>query len=194
MSITEKNFLKRLDGLVTGDGFVREAIIPLSSVIATGASAPALASNVAVVTFDANDESISIPFQVPLDFDESQDKLAVVLTAQLTTGDMSVGSNIITLDFDEVWRARPGEAAVDELSSLVTSDAQSVDDEVIAQYSFEMSGLTLQVGDVLTIEIDAQETGTAEATIYGVAVRYRSTLVANNYAERADIAAEIDNA
>lgn len=191
--MNEQNFLKQIQGIVTGDGFVREVPIPLSSVIATGASATALSSNVAVIVFDADNESISVPFQVPLDYDESQDELCVVVTALLTTGDKSAETNTITLDFDQVMRARPGETATDDLSSSVTSDAQSVDDEAISQYAFDMSGLSLQVGDVLTVEIDAQEAGTAEATVYGVAVRYRSCLVAYNQDERETIADEIDN-
>jgi len=178
---------------VTGDGYVHEVPIPLSAVIATGASAPALSSNVAVVTFDADNESISVPFQVPLDYDESKDELTLVLTALLTTGDMSVGTNTITLDFDQVARMRPGETAEDDLTSDVTSDAQLIDDDAIAQYAFDMSGLSHKVVDVLTVEIDAQEEGTAVGTIYGVSMRYRTCLVAFNQAEREAITTEIDN-
>jgi len=194
MSFTEANFLMRVSGLVSGDGFVREVPVPLSAVISTGADAPALGANIAVVTFDADNESVSVPFQVPLDYDESKDELCVVLTALLTTGDMSALANIMVLDFDQVNRIRPGAAAVADLSALVTSDAQSVDDEAIAQYAFNMSGLSHKVGDVLTIEIDGTETGVAVATIYGVSVRYRSCLCAFNLVERSNIAEEIDNA
>ena len=191
----EANFLKSLSGLITGDGIIKEVPISLSDVIATTASDPALSSNVLEMTLAADNESLSVPFQIPLDYDESNDQLVLVLTAQLTTGDASAGSNIITLDFDQVNRIRPGDTAVEDLSSDVTSDAQSVDDVVIAQYAFDMSSLTHKVGDVLTIEIDAQETGTAVATIYGVSMRYRSDIVAfNPDTERENITAEIDNA
>ena len=187
------NFLKRISGIVTGDGYVHEVPIPLSSVITAGADATALASNVAIILFDADNESVNIPFQVPLDYDESKDELCLVLTALLTTGDKSAGTDIITLDFDAVNRIRPGETAVEDLASSVTSDAQSVDDVVIAEYAFDMSGLTHKVGDVLTIEIDAQKTGTAECTVYGAAMRYRSCLVPFNQTEREAITTEIDN-
>ena len=182
------NFLKRLAGLVVGDGFVREVPIPLSAVIATGASAPALSSNVVVVTFDADDESITIPFQVPLDYDRSKDELAVVVTAELTTGDAS--ANAVALDLDEVWRARPGGAAVDELTPV--SDSQNVA-VTVEQYVFDLSGLSLKPGDVLSIEVDAQETGTAVATVYGAAVRYRSSLVATESEFRSDIDLAVTN-
>lgn len=195
--MNEANLLKRLSGLITGDGFIREVPIPLTACVATGASAAALSSNMLVITFDADNESISVPFTVPLDYDESQDKLAVVLTALLTTGDKSAESNIVSLDLDQVFRARPGELkAVTplDMSALVTSDAQSVDDVDVEQYVFDLSGLGMKPGDALTIEIDAQETGTAVATVYGAAIRYRSDIVAYDENQRDDVTKAITNA
>lgn len=186
MSFSEGNFLNRVSGLVTGDGFLREKQIPLTACVATGASAAALSSNTIVITLDADNESITVPVTVPLDYDESKDALAVVLTALLTTGDMSAETNTIALDLDQVIRARLGESAVDDLSSSVTSDSQSVDDEAIADYVFDLSGLSLEVGDVLSVEIDAQETGTAVATVYAAKILYRSDLAAFNEGERSN--------
>ncbi len=177
-------FLHRLNRVITGHGFLREKQIPLTACVATGASDAALSSNMIVITFDADDESVTIPVTVPLDYDESNDAIAVVLTALLTTGDMSAGTNTITLDFDQVIRARAGESAVDDMSSDVTSDAQLVDDEAVADYLFDMSGLTLRAGDVISVEIDAQEAGTAVATIYAVKILYRSDLVAFDVDDR----------
>jgi len=160
-------FLKNIGRLITGDGFVREKHIPLASLINTSGTALALASNVAVIYLQDDDDSVTVQFQVPLDYDESMDELAVVLTALLTTGDLSVGTDYITLDFDQVKYMRAGEtAAVDETAN-VTSDAQDVDDDAIAQYVFNLSGLGLLAGDCLSIEIDATETGAGEAGIYG---------------------------
>lgn len=184
--MNEGNFLKQLDGLITGDGFLREKQIPLNACIATGASTAALSSNTILITLDDNDESITIPVVVPLDYDETNDALAVVLTALLTTGDASVGSNIITIDFDQVKRARPGESAVDDLTSSVTSDAQSIDDVAIADYVFDMSGLSLRAGDVLSVEIDAQETGTAVSVVYAAKILYRSDIVAFDSDDRSN--------
>jgi plastocyanin len=173
-------FLKQLGNLVTGSGYIREVPITLDS----GASAAALTTNMAYVQFDADDESISIPFQVPLDYDETLDELAVVVTAELITGDNS--TNAIAIDLDQVIRARPGAAAVDDMSSSVTSDSQGIA-VTVEQYTFDMSSLSLQVGDVLTIEIDAQETGTAVAYVYGVAIRYRSDIVAYNRGDEREV-------
>ena len=172
---------------------MREKQIPLVACISTGASAPALSSNVVVVTFDADDESITLPFQVPLDYDESVDELAVILTALLTTGDLSAATNYITLDLDQVKYVRPGGTAVVDLSSDVTGDDQDVDDVTIAQYTWDLSDLGLKPGDVLSIEIDAQETGTAVATIYGAAMRYRSDLAAYDWALREAVDTAITN-
>lgn len=189
--MNQGTFLQQLENLVTGKGFIKEVPIPLSAVIASGASAPALSSNMVVVVLTASTHSVSIPFQVPLDYDETADELCVVVTAELTTGDNS--SHAMALDLDKVIRARPGAAAVDDMSSSVTSDSQAVV-VTVEQYTFDMSDLELQVGDVLTIEIDGTETGTAEATIYSAVVRYRSDIVPyNRGAERSDITNKITN-
>ena len=184
--MNEANFLARLAWLVTGDGFLREKQIPLNGCIATGASAAALSSNTILITLDDDDESITVPVVVPLDYDETNDALAVVLTALLTTGDMSAETNTITIDLDQVKRARPGETAVDDLTTDVTSDAQSIDDDAIANYVFDLSGLSLQAGDVLSVEIDAQEGGTAIAVVYAAKILYRSDIVAYDSDERSN--------
>ncbi len=184
--MNEANFLKRVEGFVTGDGFLREKQIPMTACIVTGAGAVALSTNAIVLVFDADDESITIPVVVPLDYDESNDALAVVLTARLTTGDESAGSNTIDLDLDQVIRARPGASDVADLSSDVTSDSQGVDDLLIANYVFDLSGLSHQAGDALSVEIDAQETGTAAATVYAAKILYRSDLAAFDLDERSN--------
>lgn len=194
--MNEANFLKRLGALVTGEGFVREKDVPLPACIATGAAAAALSSNVVVITFDANNESITVPFKVPLDYDETLDELTVVLTALLTTGDGS--TNAISLDLDQVKLARPGQTAVTDKTSDVTSQPSNVVSADIAEYVFEVSGndvdkLGLKAGDCMSIEIDAQETGTGVATVYGVSVRYRSDLAAYDWDNRETVDVEITN-
>lgn len=185
--MNEGNFLKRLEGLITGDGFLREKQIPLTACVLTSAGAVALSSNAIVLLFDANNESITIPVVVPLDYDESNDALAIVLTARLTTGDESAGANTMDLDLDQVIRARPGAADVADLSSDVTSDSQGVDDLLIVEYVFDLSGLTHKAGDVLSVEIDGQETGTAVATIYAAKILYRSDIVAFDSDDRSNV-------
>ena len=193
--MNENNFLKQIQGIVTGDGFVREVSMPLTSLVATGASAAALSSNVLVVTFDADDESLTFPFKVPLDYDESVDELVVVLTCQLTTGDLSGETDYITLGIDQVNRLQPGENAVEDLTTeaaaLEDNDDQDVDDVAAAEYIFTLSGLGLKVGDCLSIEIDAQETGTAVVTVYGASIRYRSDLVSYLQANREAVDAAV---
>lgn len=189
--MNEGNLLKSMNALVTGEGFIREHPVPLSACVATGASAAALSSNVLVITFDADNESITIPFKVPLDYDSTKDELAVVLTALLTTGDES--TNAIAVDLDQVKYARPGEDAVTDISSDVTSDSQSIEAAAIKEYVWDLSGLGLKAGDVLSIELDAQEDGTAVATVYGASVKYRTDLVAYQPDYREAITDVVDN-
>ena len=148
----------------------------------------------AVIYLQDDNDSVTIQFQVPLDYDETLDELAVTLTALLTTGDLSAATNYITLDLDQVKYVRAGETAAVDESSNVTSDAQNVDDVTIAQYTWDLTGLDLKPGDCLSIEIDAQETGTAEAGIYGASVRYRSDLAAYDWDQRESVDTAITNA
>ena len=191
--MNQANFLAQLEGLITGDGFVREVPVPLSALINTSGTALALASNVAVLYLNDTNDSVTFQIQLPLDYDESKDELAVCLTALLTTGDMSAETPTITLDLDQVNNMRLGASAADDISADVTSDAQSVDDEAIAQYTWDLSGLSLKRGDCLSIEVDSTEVGTSEAAIYGASFRYRTDLVAFNTDERSDVAVKAAN-
>lgn len=185
--MNEANFLARLAWLVTGDGFLREKQVPLTACVITGAGAVALDGNAIVLKFDNDNESITVPVVVPLDYDETNDALALVLTARLTTGDESAGTNTMDLDLDQVIRARPGASDVADLSSDVTSDSQGVDDLLIADYVFDLSALSHRGGDALSVEIDGQETGTAVATIYAAKILYRSDIVAYDSDDRSNV-------
>jgi hypothetical protein len=196
----EGNLLKRIDGLVTGDGYVREVVIPLTATVATGASAAAIQNpNLVGVVFDADNESITIPFVIPLDYDATQDELAVAITADQATGDGTAGSNAISLNVDQVNMVRPGGTGGGAIVDITTeAQASAGADQVvtagIAQYVFDLSGLGLLPGDVVSIEIDAQEDGTASVLIWGATVRYRTCLAAYDEAQREDIARAITNA
>lgn len=189
--MNEGNMLKRMDELVTGEGFIREVPIPVSACL--NASGTAVANVSGVLTWYGQDDndSITIPFKVPLDYDQTKDELCVVLTAELTTGDGVAGSNAIALDIDVVGIARPGSSAKSVLgtetgTTAYTSDSQNVA-LTIEEYAFNLSGLGLKPGDVLSIEMDVQEDGTAEVSIYAVSVKYRSDIVAYDSALRSEI-------
>ena len=185
--MNEANFLANLNGLITGDGFLREKQIPLTSCIPETAGVAELATNCQMIELDTSNDSISVPVVVPLDYDESKDALAVVLTARLTTGDMSGAANIMLLDFDQVIRVRLGAADVADLSATVVSDAQSIDDEAIADYVFDLSGLSHEAGDAVSVGIDATETGTAVVRVYAAKILYRSDIVAFNSDDRSNV-------
>jgi len=184
----EVNLLQRITDLITGDGFIREIEVPLVSCIVAGGTAVASVSGAVAAKLQDDDDSILVPFQLPLDYSESQDELAIVVTAELTTGDND--TNAIALDLDVVYQTRPGEAAPAALT--VVSDSQGVV-VTVEQYTFDLSGLGLKPGDILSIEIDSQETGTAEACIYGIAMRYRSSLASDDQNFRSEIDKVVTN-
>ena len=190
MLLDTGSFCQQAQFIATGVGFVKEKEIPLTVCVATGASDAALSGNVLLITLDDNDESITVPFKVPLDYDESADELAVTLTAELTTGDND--TNAITIDLDQVEYARPGDAATVDKTADTTSDAQGIA-VTVEEYTFDLSGLGWKAGDCLSIEIDAQETGTAIAVVYAAAIRYRSDLVAFEHEFRSDVDKAVTN-
>lgn len=185
MPMNQVNFLQRVNGLVTGDGFIREVEVPLISVLVQSGTAVAEVSDMLALKLQDDNDSIVVPFQIPLDYSESNDELAIVVTAELTTGDND--TNAIDLDLDVVMQARPGEDAPAALT--VVSDSQDVA-VTVEQYTFDLSSLDLKPGDILSIEIDSQETGTAEVCIYGVTMRYRSSLATDDV----DFRSEVDKA
>ena len=194
--MNEQNLLSRMANLVAGSTtLLREVPVPLSSLIASGASATALSSNVAIVTLDADNESVSFPIRVPWDYDADRDKLAVGLVCRLTTGDMSGEAEYVALDLDQVNVARMGESDVTDLSSSVTSNSQNPDDEAITEYVWDLSGLGIKPGDALTVEIDAQSTGssTPAVTVYGAFFRYASDIVAYDKDTREAVTNAITN-
>lgn len=168
------------EGSNTTNPFLVEQSVPLSAVLNGGTAVAAGTNGQLSIAFDADNEAINIPFAVPHDYDEAKDVLQVSLIAELTTGNGS--TNAIELNIDRVARARVGEDAGDVAVSY-TDQAQNMG-VAVAEYSFDISGLGHKRGDALSIEIDAQETGTAVGSVYGILIRYGSTLAAFDQADR----------
>lgn len=183
--MNEQNFLRRTDDIISGEGFIREVSIPVSSCLNTG-TAVANVSGVLAGILKADNESLVIPFKIPLDYDETKDELVVCVTAELTTGDGVAGSNAMALDLDVIGLVRPGDATKTTISTQYLTDSQNVA-LTVEEYAFAISGQESKVGDVLSIEVDAQEDGTAEVSIYAVTVKYRSTLSAFTQGRRSEI-------
>lgn len=188
--MNEQNFLKRLDFLATGDGVIREVPIPISACLNASGTAVANVSGVLAWYAQDDNDSLTIPFKVPMDYDPALDELAVVLTAEETTSTDVSTTNYIELDLDVVGLVRPGGAAKTTLTPV--SDSQKVA-LTVEEYAFDLSGLGVKPGDVLSIEIDAQETGTAETSVYAVSVKYRSNIVANDVRLRGVVTEVITN-
>lgn len=181
--MNEGNFLQRMNDIVTGDGFVREVEIPLISCLNANGTAVASVSGVLAWLGQDSNDSILVPFKVPVDYDPALDKLAIIITAEETTA-TDLSSHYIELDLDVVGLVRVGAAAKTTLT--VVSDSQKIA-LTVEEYSFDLSGLGLKPGDVLGIEMDAQETGTAETSIYAVTMKYMGNLAANNHDIRGNV-------
>lgn len=187
--MNEQNFLKRMNDLVVGDGFIREQVVPLSAVACT--DTPAIASKVLSTTLDTVDEFLKIPVDLPKDFSESLNELWVGVLAERTAG--TAAADGVTLTVDEVGRVREGVAAVLDASTKAKNNSNNIISDTLDWYYFKIEAATGQTfahkpGDRLTVELSAiiNDTAADDGTIevYGVCVLYRSSLAADDQDKR----------
>lgn len=173
-------FLKQLGQLpnTQGDGFrVIRSYTP-TALNVSGATR-AVTNSVDRVIFDADNESVILNFTVPEDYDETANELKVSLYCEYISG------TSLDVDLDVVTRARAGAALADITSSLADPAAYTLDAAADNGWKeFTLSGVQFLPGDVLAIEIDAQETGSGIVHVLGAQVQYKSTLVFNDPANR----------
>lgn len=172
--MNQYQFLKQLNQIPGpgGDGVrVQQGITP-SALAVSGATRQVTGSQDAVV-IDANDESVIVNVVIPADYDNQADELKVAVYAKYVSG------TSVTLDVDVVTLNREG-AAADDVTADLDEDPSEVVIDAAADNGwaeFDLSGLGLQAGDVLSVEIDGQVTGVGIANIVGARVQYKSSIV-----------------
>jgi len=175
--MNQANFLKKLEGLVTGDGFKRVREIPLQTFFLHSSGAPlttTLTTNPGFDKFETNLTGLTwaagkvvkagLTFVVPDDYDETSDKLKLKLKA------LSAGStDTPKLDAEAYIDDTPATDIDPTISAALSSSAAWVE--------IDFSGNSLAAGDILTIGIFPEAHGTDAVEVYGAKWEYASDLV-----------------
>ena len=183
--MNQANFLKKLEGLVTGDGFKRSVPIPLGSILDhTGASLTATLTEIGMDLLDTGSKQMVIfvdddqntmgvfNFVVPQDYDESVDKLRIRALLSMDGGT----TDTVYLDA-EVYQKRAGAAASADLDPTAETTAISATVAGAAWSEVNCDGESLAGGDCLTILLKVGDHTTDGIMIYGVEVVYAGDIV-----------------
>lgn len=174
------NFLKMLDGLVTGDGFRRDLGIPLGDIFlfsdgsrlttttTTNAGFAMAETNALMVTWAATKVvAVGLNFHIPGDYDQSKDEVTLYL-------DVQMGGATDTPTFTgNIYRKRSGSAISADLGPVSSGTMGSTSSRV----SLALTTLALQGGDNITVKLTPAAHGTDAIRLLGVYVRYRGDLV-----------------
>lgn len=179
-------FLYRLHGLQTGRGFKRviqglniNSLRIDAGLIMTGSTNP---KRTAVGAFDVvevtNNQTDAghLSFQIPRDYDQTQDTLKVRLLA-VSAGD----TDTPTIDA-ALYRVRAGSAITADLDPTISA-AVNNSTSLSGWVEIDCSSLSLRPGDAVAIDLTTSAHTTDKLYIYGLEVVYKSDLV---YFDRTD--------
>ena len=176
--MNQGNFLRKLEGLVTGDGFKKSDTIPLGSILDhAGASLTATVTEVGMDLLDTGSKQMVIfvdddqntmgmfNYVVPQDYDESVDKLRI--RALLS---MDGGTTDTVYLHAEIYKKRAGAAASADLNPTAETTAIPATVAGAAWSEVNADGNSLAGGDCLTILLKVGAHTTDGILIYGVEV------------------------
>lgn len=185
MGFTGVNALQRFNEIVTGDKFLREVTLPLNGTIrASNDYLPLVTGDVPTwveggISF-ANAETAFLDFDIPMDYDESQDLCALRFKEVPATDDANTGALSITTA-QSIYRAG---AAVDAtaVAAATTEAATSNAGLLVRENVLDISGRGYKAGDHIRLTISAAVT--TELILLGQTLIYSGDLAAFNDADR----------
>lgn len=184
--MNEANLLKRLEFLVTGDGFWQDQDIDLREVYlhATGATlTTTLSTNPGFAMVGTNNLMLSwaagkvvkagLQVNVPGDYDESSDELSIWILAK-----MSGSTDTPTLTFEAFKHSASTTDLAPSASAALSSSYQWLE--------INLDGNSIAPNGVLGLTIVPGTHGTDAVQIAAIKMRYRSSLVIDDMDERSD--------
>ena len=189
MGLNPATFLKRLESIVTGDGFKRviqgvnintirsgDGIIPTAS---THPGRVAVETSFDALTSDANQTALGqLTFQIPRDYDATVDKLDFRFLAQMAGDD----DDDITIDA-AMYRKRAGAALTADLDPTISGAINTLT-ELADWVEVRSHGDEWQPGDAVCIDFTASTHANDAIHVYGIEVVYASDLAYYNDDER----------
>ena len=182
MGLNPSTFLKRLEDIVTGDGFKRviqgvnintirsgDGIIPTAS---TNPSRTAVETSFDALVCAASQTALGqLTFQIPRDFDETVDKLDFRFLVQMA------GNTDSTITIDAaMYRKRPGAALTADLDPTISGAINTLT-ELAGWVEVRSHGDGWHAGDACCIDFTASAHTTDAIHVYGIEVVYASDLV-----------------
>ena len=182
MSLNPATFLKRLEAVITGEGFKK--VIPgldINSLrLTTGAILAADSGNPMRASLETSFEGVQLASSqtslgtltsvVPEDYDESRDKLRIRFLAN-SAGD----TNTPTIDA-AIYRKRAATALSADLNPTI-SGAVNNNTAKAGWVEINADGLGLQAGDAITVVLTSSAHTTDALNVYGLEVVYAACLV-----------------
>lgn len=130
----------------------------------------------AVYWASSQSQPINLCYTLPIDFDAAKDSLRIRVTAVMggTTDTPAITAS--------GYRARPGDTTTTALTSVASDPITGT---TVAKYDIVMTGDKLQPGDNLRITLTPGAHTTDILYVLGIAIGYKSSLVAYTKGERA---------
>jgi hypothetical protein len=186
MSITGVNFLNRVNEIVTGDKFLREVELSLHGHIrAANDNVPLVTGDVPTwcadgISFD-DGETAFLDFNIPQDYDESQDLCALRLH-EVPSADAADTTDLGITTAQSIYRVG---AAVDAaVSDAVAEDAVASTGQLVRENVLDISGRGYKPGDRVRLTLDANNSGGTELILLGIDLIYSGDVAAFNDDDR----------
>lgn len=183
MGLNVGTFLKRLDGVISGNGFKK--VIPISlwdfhldnSVAALGApggNEPGLVKENDHLTIQwpaTKVLGINVQFILPDDYDEAQDHLILKLKAMMD------GTTNTTTAFEAAAYTMNGTADLTAETEDMAPDNTADLSATAAWVDIDLSDNVLLAGDVISVDINPEAHDTDVVEIWAAKIEYKSDLV-----------------
>lgn len=182
----EQNIIQRLNGVVTGDQFLREVELPLHGHIrASNDYLPLVTGDVPTwvedgISFD-DGETAFLDFNIPMDYAPDQDLCALRLHLW-PSADAAHTTDIGITTAQSIFRAGAAEDAT--VSDAVAETATASTGQLVREAILDISGRGYEPGDHVRLTLDVNNSGTTELILLGMDLIYGGTLAAYKTADR----------
>ncbi len=184
--MNEQNFLKRVNAFVTGDGFIKEAELPLNGHIrASDDYLPLVTGDVPTwvqdgIQFD-DGETAFLDFDIPQDYDTARDICALRLRL-LPAADASHTTDMGVTTAQALYR--DGAAVDNTTRTAVAEDATASTGALVRESILDLSGSGYEPGDRIRLTLDANNSAGTELILLGIDLLWFGGLAAYNDDDR----------
>lgn len=174
--MNEASYLKDLNGVVSGDRFLKEKELPLHGhVRASNDYLPLVTSDAPTwvedgIQFD-DGETAFLDFDVPQDYDKGVDACALRLHL-MPAADAAHTTDMGVTTAQALYRA--GAAVDNTVSDAVAETATASTGALVRESVLDISGRSYEPGDRVRLTLDANNSGTTELILLGIDLIYGS--------------------